>query len=220
MKGRPIKYSAEEMNWLEANRTLPISKYHAAFCRAFARDDVAATNLHALRKRKGWHTGRTGHFVKGHSPTNKGKRCAPGRGGNHPNAQRTQFERGVRQGAALKLYKRIGSERRSKDGYLERKIHEGLPLQSRWRAVHLIRWEAINGAVPKGHALKCLDGDKLNTEPSNWEAVPRAILPRLAGGNRHARYVEYDSAPAELRPIILAVAKLEDRARSARKAAA
>lgn len=219
MKGHPIRYSAEEMAWLEANRAMPIRDYHAAFSATFARDDVAASNLHSLRKRKGWRTGRTGHFAKGQPPANKGLKCAPGRGGNHPNARRTQFACGVRQGVAVKLYKPIGTERRSKDGYLERKIHDGMPLQSRWRAVHLIEWEALNGPIPKGHALKCLDGNKLNTAPNNWEAVPRSILPRLAGG-RHKRYVEYDSAPAELKPVILAVAKLEDSARNARKATA
>jgi hypothetical protein len=38
-------------------------------------------------------------------------------------------------------------------------------------------------------ALKCLDGNKQNTDPSNWEAVPRALLPRLAGGNRYGAHL-------------------------------
>src|SRR5439155_22080377 len=135
--------------------------------------------------------------------------CPPGKGGNHPNARRTQFARGERRGVAVKLYKAVGTERVSKDGYLERKIHDGQPLQSRWRAVHLIRWEEVNGLLPKGHALKCLDGDKANTEPTNWELMPRAMLPRLNG--RFGR--GYDSAPADRKPTILAVTKLEQRSR-------
>ena len=90
MKGHPIRYSAEEWTWLEANRAMVISDYHRAFCEAFGRADVSAVNLHSLRKRKGWRTGRTGCFVKGQEPVNKGKPCAPGTGGRHPNAQRTQ----------------------------------------------------------------------------------------------------------------------------------
>lgn len=59
--------------------------------------------------------------------------------------------------------------------------------------------------MPDGHVLKCLDGNKLNTEPSNWEAVPRGLLPRL--NSRFGR--NYDTAPAELQPTIMAIAKLE-----------
>lgn len=216
MKGHPITYSAAELAWLEANRTLTTADYHRAFCEAFARSDVSAANLHALRKRRGWKTGRTGRFEPGAAPANKGVTCAPGVGGRHPNAIATQFQPGVRRGVAVKLYKPIGTERVSVDGYRERKIHDGMPLQSRWRAVHLIEWEALNGPLPKGYCLKCRDGDKANTDPSNWEAIPRALLPRLNGG-RHKTKPIYDQVAPELRPAVLAVAKIEHRARELRK---
>lgn len=215
MKGRNIPYTVEEMAWLEANHGLVIGEYHRQFCERFRRDDVSKINLHSLRKRKGWKTGRTGCFETGFVPHNKGKPCAPGRGGRHPNAQKTQFKKGHgRTGVAVDLYKPIGTERLSKEGYIERKIHDGLPLQSRWRSVHVIRWEADNGPVPEGMALKCLDGDRSNTDPANWEPVPRAMLPRLAG--THGR--GYDSAPDELKPTMMAIAKLEYHARERRRA--
>lgn len=214
MKGQAIPYSAAEMAWLEEHRLLPIAEYHAAFVAAFPRADVSAANLHSLRKRKGWRTGRTGHFAKGQEAHNKGKPCAPGKGGNHPNARRSQFAKGERRGVAVKLYKPIGSERISREGYRERKIHDGLPLQSRWRAVHLIEWEAANGPVPEGHCLKCL-GEKIDTSPANWACIPRSMLPRLNGGPRK-RTVPYDGAAAELKPMILAVAKLDQAAREKR----
>lgn len=220
MKGRSIPYSDAEMAWLEANRLLPISDYAAGFCAIFGRHDVTAAHLHALRKRKGWKTGRTGCFAKGQEPTNKGKPCPPGVGGRHPNARRTQFTAGERRGVAVKLYKPIGTERLSKEGYRQRKIHDGMPLQSRWRAVHLIEWEAVNGPVPKGHCLKCLDGDVLNTTPANWKLIPRAMLPALAGGNRYRKRLAYDDAASELKPTLLAMAEVEHRARSLRRPAA
>lgn len=213
MKGRPIRYSDAELAWLEEHRTMQIGWYHAAFVLRFGRYDVTEANLHSLRKRKGWRTGRTGQFVKGQPAMNKGVPCAPGRGGNHPNARRTQFSKGHRSGVAKKLYKPIGYERITDDGYRERKVNDDLPFHRRWRLVHLIEWEARNGPVPKGHALKCLDGDKLNCDPANWEAVPRAILPRLAGGNRHHRKLAYDDAAPEVRPAIMAVAKLQHAAK-------
>jgi hypothetical protein len=208
MKGRWITYSAGEMAWLEANRLMVISDYHRAFCAAFGRQDVAVTHLHALRKRKGWKTGRTGCFAKGEVPHNKGK-PHPARG----RSAETQFKKGARTGKAALNYKPVGYERICEDGYLERKIHDDLPFKSRWRLVHVLNWEAANGPIPDGHCLKCLDGDKLNTDPSNWELIPRALLPRLAGGNRHRRTLAYDDAAPEVRPTILAIARLEHRVR-------
>lgn len=212
MKGHPILYSAAELAWLEANRVLPIGDYHAGFVAAFDRSDVTAGHLHSLRKRKGWKTGRTGHFVKGQEAHNKGKPCAPGTGGRHPNSRRTQFKKGARSGVAAKLWKPIGTERTTQEGYLERKIHDGLPLQSRWRAVHLINWEAVNGAIPEGHCLKCLDGNKQNTDPENWELIPRTVLTHLNGGRFKSR-LAFDQAPAELKPAIMAVAKIKAKVR-------
>lgn len=215
MKGHWIRYSDAEMTWLEANRALPIVDYRRQFCEAFGRE-VSAANLHGLRKRKGWKTGRTGRFAKGEAPANKGQKCAPGTGGLHPNAQRTQFQRGVRRGVAVKLYKPVGTERLSKEGYVERKVNDDLPLQARWRAVHLIRWEEANGPVPDGHCLKCLDGRRDNTEPANWQLIPRALLPRLNGGPHKSR-LAYDDAEPEVRPALLTIAKLDHAGRELRK---
>lgn len=215
MKGHPITYSAAELAWLQANRLMIISDYHRAFIAEFGRLDVEATHLHALRKRKGWSTGRTGCFSRGAAPHNKGVPCPPGKGGRHPNAVKTQFPKGGRTGKAALNYKPIGTERISVDGYRERKVHDGMPMQSRWQLVHKLNWEAINGPVPAGMALKCI-GDRLNTEPSNWQLVSRSLLPRLNGG-RHKRRIAYDAAPADLKPTLMAVAKLEQGLHDVRK---
>jgi len=208
MKGHWITYSEAELAWIEANSALPRRDLHAQFVARFDRADVSQANLTALCKRRGWLTGRDGRFVKGQDGWNKGKQMP-----YHPNSARTRFRKGHRGGQAAKNWKPIGTERLSKEGYLERKIHDGMPLQSRWRAVHLIRWEEAHGPMPDGHCLKCLDGDKTNTAPANWEMIPRALLPRLNG--RFGR--DYDTAPDELKPVILATAKLEHAAREARK---
>ena len=219
MKGRAIPYSAKEMAWLEDNRTLPISDYHAEFVARFARQDVSAVNLHSLRKRKGWRTGRTGCFVKGQTPPNKGVRCPDGKGGRHPNARRTQFKKGARTGIAARNYKPIGTERITEDGYRERKVNDDLPFKDRWQLVQRLEWEAANGPIPDGYALKCLDGNKLNCDPSNWEAIPRGVLARLNGG-RFRTTVAYDDAAPELKPLVMNIAKLKHRAQIAREDAA
>ncbi len=216
MKGRWIEYSVAEMAWLSDNRTLPITEYARAFNDTFARN-VAPGNLHALRKRKGWKTGRTGKFEKGQEPANKGVPCAPGTGAHHPNAVATRFKKGHgRSGVAVDLWKPIGTERMSKDGYLERKVNDDLPLQARWRAVHLVEWEKVNGPIPKGSCLKSRDGDKSNTDPANWMLIERALLPTLNGG-RHKRLVAYDDAAPELRPALLTLAKVKVKAKRLRQ---
>jgi hypothetical protein len=204
MKGAWITYSREELAWIKAFSDWPRKELHELFVQVWARDDVSLSNLKALCKRRGWLTGRTGQFVKGQVSHNAGKK-----GIHYAGSEKGWFRKGERRGVATKLYQPIGTERISKDGYRERKVNDDLPLQRRWRGVHLIEWEAVNGPVPKGQRLKCLDGDRLNCDPSNWEAVPMALAPRLNG--RFGR--GYDQAPAELKPTILAVAKLEHRLR-------
>lgn len=208
--GRHLKFSAAEIEWLRANRTMPIGEYRQMFCAAFGRNDVSKRMLHALRKRKGWKTGRTGQFVKGAAPLNKGKKCPPGKGGRHPNARRTQFKRGQLPHNTHYL----GHERVSKGGYIEISVAETDPhtgFERRYVLKHRWLWEKEHGSVPDGMVLKC-KVDRLNTEPSNWFLLPRAVLPRLNGGP-HKKKLAYDDAPAEIRPTILAVALLGHRIR-------
>lgn len=196
---RRMPVSSIEVEWLRVNCTKPIADYHAGFCAEFSRTDLVAEQLHSLRKREGWRTGRDGRFDKGSVPWSKGKKLPYNAG-----SARTQFKKGcVRSGKAIELYRPIGSERIHESGFLERKIHDGFPMQSRWKFVHRIEWEKVIGPVPDGMVLKCR-GDKRDTSPTNFDLVPRGVLARL---NKRGR--GYDHAPAELKPTIMALAKLE-----------
>jgi hypothetical protein len=206
--GGHVRYSDAELEFVRLHSKLPRRALHEKFVEQFGRDEVSLSKITALCKRRGWLTGRSGCFPQGNVPANKGKRMA-----YHPNSARTQYKPGNRSGMAAKNYKPVGTERMTVDGYVERKIHDGMPLQSRWRAVHLIRWEELHGALPEGYCLKCLSGDKANTKPSNWKAIPRALLPWLNG--KFGR--DYNSAPDALKPVILATAELEHAAREAAK---
>ncbi|WP_414461777.1 HNH endonuclease signature motif containing protein [Hyphomicrobium sp. DY-1] len=189
-----------------------IGDYHRAFCAKFGREDISAGHLHALRKRKGWKTGRTGCFEKGIVPHNKGKRCPLGQGGRHPNAQRTQF----RKGNLPHNTRGAGHERiDSKDGYVILIVDEANPWTgAKTRPVHKHRylWEQKHGPLPEGYVLKCLDGDKTNCDPSNWEAIPRSILPQLNG--RHG--LAYDQAHPDVKPALLTLSKLKHAAKEAK----
>lgn len=200
MKGKKVNWLPDELAWIKKNRKMARSVAHKLFCKTFQRTDISLSNYTSLCKRKKWFTGRTGQYSKGSIPANKGQKMP-----FNANSARTQFKKGHLGGNAKENKKPVGHEKVSEEGYLVRKINNNFPLQSRWRAVHLIRWEEENGPIPKGHCLKCLDGDKSNTDPTNWTCIPRALLPRLAG-----RWtVPYDDAAAELKPTILAVAKLQ-----------
>lgn len=210
MKGRAIVYEPEELAWIEAHKELPRAAAYTLFCARFMRQDVSLSNFKALCKRNGWLTGRTGQFVPGQVSHNKGKPMP-----DHVRAKvmATTFKPGSRP----HTWRGPGHESIDpKDGYVwiivaETNPHTG--ADTRRVMKHRYLWEQENGPIPAGHALKCLDGERTNTDPSNWEAVPRAMLPRLNG--RFGR--NYDSAPADLKPAIMATAKLEHRAREVRK---
>lgn len=207
MKGRQISYSDQELAWVKACCDLPRAELHALFVQIFNRTDVTITNLKSLCTRRGWKTGRTGRFEKGQTAHNRGQRMP-----DHPNSIATRFKPGAVPPNRLPMW----SERIGKDGYIEMKVPEVNPWtghKTRFRHKHRYLWEQVNGPVPAGMALKCLDGNKLNTDPENWKAIPRAMLPRLSG--IYGR--DYDAAPPELRPLILATTELEHAAREARK---
>lgn len=203
MKGRAISYSKTELDWIWAMRDTPRAEAHALFVQIFKRPDVTLVNFTALCKRKNWKTGRTGQFRKGERRADNPSR----KGYSPPGCEKGWFKKGERRGVATALYKPIGTERVTRDGYIERKVNDDFPLQARWCTVQRINWEAVNGPVPKGHVLKGLDGNKQNVSPENWACVPRGMLSLLNGKSGR----DYDHAPAEIRPTIMAAAKLQHR---------
>lgn len=205
MKGHRIRYSAEELAWLAARSTEPRRALYAAFVARFDRAELSFDNFKALCSRKRWATGRNGRFVPGAVPANKGKTMP-----FNANSARTQFKKG----GLPRNTKYLGHERVSKDGYVEISVDQVNPhtgFSRRYVLKHRYLWEMAHGPLPSGHCLKCLDGNRLNTAPSNWEAIPRAMLPYL--GARYGN--DYDAAAPEVRPTILALAKLRYAARKA-----
>lgn len=127
----------------------------------------------ACRLRRGDNVDAESRFTKGHVPANKGLRRP---GWSVGRMKETQFRKGERRGVAAKLWKPIGTERISKDGYRERKINNDLPLQRRWRAVHLLLWESVNGPLPRSHAVAFKNGDRTDVRLDNLELLTRRDL--------------------------------------------
>lgn len=201
MKGSKIRYSQEELAWIYDNRKMIRKDAHAQFVQKFDRHDVSFDNYKALCTRNGWMTGRTGTFDPGHVPANKGKKMP-----YHPNSARTRFKKGQQPHNT----KYAGHERITKDGYVEISVEETNPhtgFERRYVQKHRHLWEQKNGKIPEDHFLKCLDGDKQNCDPSNWELLPRGAQPFLNG---HRGY-NYEAAPAEVKPAIITLAKLKHK---------
>lgn len=207
-KGRSLKYSKEELAFLSRRRRLARRELHAKFVQAFPRHRAVSQDaIHALCLLHGWQTGRDGGFEKGQVPANKGKKMP-----FNPNSARTQFKKGQLPRNA----KHLGHEYIDKDGYVLISVAETNPhtgFERRYVFKQRWLWEEKHGPIPKGMVLKC-KGDKSNTDPSNWELVSRAVLARLNQSRNR-----YETAPAELKPAIMAIAKLRDRIGDKRRGA-
>ena len=143
---------------------MPRRELHAAFVRTFRRRDVSLEALKILCLRKGWKTGRDGRYEKGAVPANKGKKMP-----YNANSARTQFKKGTQP-----LNTKYAGHERLAEGYILISVNQTNPhtgFERRYVLKHKWLWEQVHGPVPAGMALKC-KGDRLNTEPSNWQRVP------------------------------------------------
>lgn len=134
-------------------------------------------------------TGRTGRFQKGQVPPNKGKKgvCAAG-------CEKTWFPKGN----IPKNYRPIGSERISKDGYIEVKVAD----PNKWKLKHRIVWEKVNGPIPKGYIIIFRDNDKTNTDIDNLLMIKRGIHAVL----NHTGLCEYSG---EFKDTAVVIAELK-----------
>jgi hypothetical protein len=101
------------------------------------------------------YTGRTGYFVKGGVPVNKGTKGIM-------KANKTSFKKGN----IPSNIKPIGHIRVDRDGFLYQKIQDGHGVKN-YRMIHVMNWEKVNGPVPKGHKLIFADRNRSNVSVDN-----------------------------------------------------
>ncbi|MBZ0165607.1 MAG: HNH endonuclease [Candidatus Omnitrophica bacterium] len=191
------RYTDEQLQFL---RDKYVSMSRSSLSKAFnARFGTAKTErqITSTLKNHGIQSGRGGFFVKGHTPWNRGKK-----GCTAPNSG--QFK----PGHTPRNKRRLWSERVNRDGYVEisvpeRNPHTGAP--TRFRPKHVWLWEMEHGPVPKAHALVFKDGNPLNCVIENLLMVTRSELLCL---NLHG----YNGTRSELKPSVLALAKLDAKA--------
>lgn len=190
--GYPIKYTNEMLDWVKDNQAdIPRSELTVMFNDKFNMD-LGRGTLAALCKRKGWKSNLNARYPKGAVPWNKDKKGYMG-------ANVTSFKKGQ----TPKNHRPVGSERITKDGYIQVKIAE----PRTWRLKHIAEWEKINGKLPKGHCIRILDGDKTNCSIDNLICISR-------GANATSnRCNKADTSSADLNKAILMTEHLKDKIR-------
>ena len=190
--GYPIKYTNEMLEWVKDNqaditRARLTELFNAKFDMQLGKGTLAA-----LCNRKGWKSSHSGRIEKGAVPWNKDKKGYMG-------ANATSFKKGQ----TPKNHRPVGSERITKDGYIQVKIAE----PRTWRLKHIVEWEKVNGKLPKGHCIRLLDGDKTNCDIDNLICISRG-----ANATSNQRNKANTQSP-QLNKAILMTEHLKDKIR-------
>lgn len=102
---------------------------------------------------------------KGDVPHNKGKKLP-----EHVKLklQKTMFKKGNVPHNVVP----IGTERETKDGYIEVKVKEN-SLSKNWKLKHRLVWEQHYGPIPRGCNVRFIDGDKKNCTIENLYIISK-----------------------------------------------
>lgn len=121
----------------------------------------------ACRLRRDDQIGAATRFQPGFTPWNKGTHYAAG-----GRSAETRFKPGQKP----HTWHPIGTERLTKEGYLQRKMTDTGVTRRDFVAVHHLLWIEHHGPIPKGHAVCFRDGDKTHIVIDNLELVSRREL--------------------------------------------
>lgn len=153
-------------------------------------------------------SGLTGRFDKGHEPWTKGKHWVDYMSEEaQANSRRTCYEHAHIPDNLLP----VGSIRKTKDGYLIKKVKERGYQWERWKLLHRLVWEENNGPIPEGYIVGFRDGNKENCEPDN-------LVLMTMGENAVMNKRGYrKTGSAEIADVGLSLIRLESAAKKRRK---
>lgn len=156
---------------------------------ALGRSKAAIKNRARLQRlKKPDDVTNSGRFLPGQTSWNKGKKGLDFGGRSHE----TRFKPGHRGGRANEIAQPIGAER-IVDGYLQRKTNDDMPMHHRWKFVHVLLWESVNGPVPSGHVVVFKNKTRSDIHIDNLECITRREL--MARNTVH-------NYPEDLRQVI------------------
>lgn len=190
-------YSPEEAQFLKDNHVgRGRAELAAMFAAEFGRE-ITLKQVKSFVGNRKLISGLSGHFPKGQTPWNLGKKGYMG-------ANATSFK----AGNLPHNHRPLWSERVGKDGYIEMSVPERNPhtgFETRFKYKHVWIWEQANGKKPRGTAVIFKDGNIRNFDLDNLLLVTRAELLTM---NLH----DYKNQPEELKPSVLALARVEAKA--------
>jgi hypothetical protein len=146
----------------------------------------------ACRLRRGDEVGKSYRFTPGHVPANKGKKGLPSVG----RMAETQFK----PGAKPHTWKPIGSDRLSKEGYLQVKLYDTGCTRRDFIPVHHLVWELHRGAIPNGYRVTFRDRDKTRIVIENLELV--SIADMMKRNSFHTNYPKEVGLAIQLRAAL------------------
>lgn len=158
-KGTPKIVNAEQKQWIIDNYPKMSAIDTTKELNRIFDKNLTLRQFKTFVKNHSIQSGRTGTFSKGYKSWNEGTK-----GLMKPN--KTSFKKGNKP----HNYSLIGTERITKDGYIEVKTAE----PKTWTAKHHIIWEQHNGPLPKGAIIRFKDSDPTNLDPSNLIKMNRS----------------------------------------------
>ena len=154
------RYSEEQKEFIIANNYGKYSKELAEMFNQHFNTNITAKEIAYFRRNNKLNSGLTGQFKKGNVPHNKDKKQVEYM--SKEAIERTKETR-FKKGNKPKNYRPVGSERITKDGYIEVKVAD----PNKWETKNKIIYKQYFGDIPKGHKVIYADGNKLNNDINN-----------------------------------------------------
>ena len=127
--------------------------------------NITSRMIKSYKANNNLNSGLTGKFRKGQTPHNKGKKMPKE---VYEKVKHTMFAKGN----VPPNHRPVGSERISKDGYIEVKVAE----PNKWRLKQRVVYEEAKGKIPEGCPIIFLDGNKRNFDIDNLRCITRSEL--------------------------------------------
>lgn len=127
--------------------------------------NITSRTIKSYKANNKLNSGLSGKFRKGQAPHNKGKKMPKE---VYEKVKHTMFAKGN----VPANHRPVGSERISKDGYIEVKVEE----PNKWRLKQRVVYEEAKGKIPEGCTIIFLDGNKRNFDIDNLRCITRSEL--------------------------------------------
>lgn len=127
--------------------------------------NITSRTIKSYKANNKLNSGLSGKFRKGQTPHNKGKKMPKE---VYEKVKHTMFAKGN----VPPNHRPVGSERISKDGYIEVKVAE----PNKWRLKQRVVYEEAKGKIPEGCTIIFLDGNKRNFDIDNLRCITRSEL--------------------------------------------